>query len=438
MFGKWKKLSVMASASALLFGSAGANALAAGNAGADTAAQPYRIVVLGDSVSVGYEPGVTKESDIYGYADRLFEQALLRGRAEESNFAVLGLTSEGLKNLMEGAKDGTPLTAAKLQDFGSYDSRVTDQANDVAARTKEIGGALADADIVVMTIGGNDFLNDMRTLAETDTPDALAKFNQDIDRKLNNYTANVKAAVETIHELNPSAPIELADQYLPLPKQFDADLYTDLLGVTDELAGRLDDLAKELDGEGVDLNIVHIRDLFVGREMSYTHIYPLNDGDQPDVHPTQAGYEAIAERFSEAIWKGYTPLHSSPKTSNGKTLAPRIYIDGTPLATANEPKLKNGTTFLALSDVAAATGAELAWDNKTKSATFRKNGSEVKITIGSKTIVVNGKSQSLAQPAYFETVGKIPKTYVPLAAIASGLQYQVVYRAKLNTAFIHS
>jgi hypothetical protein len=38
-------------------------------------------LVLGDSLAIGFEPGMTSDMVPYGYTDRLFEQALIHGRA---------------------------------------------------------------------------------------------------------------------------------------------------------------------------------------------------------------------------------------------------------------------------------------------------------------------------------------------------------------------
>ncbi|WP_027093831.1 stalk domain-containing protein [Cohnella thermotolerans] len=437
MLGKFRLLGAAVLAGTLVWSAAGPQARAENApaaAAAATAGQPYRIVVLGDSVSVGYEPGIVSAADIYGYGERLLDQALLHGRAEESNYAVLGLTTEGLTRLLQGAKDKKPLTASQLQAFDpGADPRALEQANGIAARTAELNAALAQADLVAMTIGGNDFLDYIRELALLDTKDALTSLDEEIDSKLNNYAEQLSAALKLLHELAPGASIKLTDQYLPLPERFNAELYARLKQVTDDLADRLDGIAQDLTSEGVDIQIVHVRDLFVGKELSLTHIFT-----DTDVHPNQAGYSAIAERFAESIWNSYTAIPAAGKGTPASPAAPAIYIDGRLLATANKPKLKNGTTFLALSDVAAATGAELGWDNKTRTAVFRKDGREVSITVGSKTMKANGTARSLTAPAYLETVGKTQKTYVPLAAVANGLQYQVVYRSKLNTAFIHS
>jgi len=192
-------------------------------------------------------------------------------------------------------------------------------------------------------------------------------------------------------------------------------------------------MQEKLKAEQIDIAVIPIRQLFAGKEMSYTHIF-----DAKDVHPNQAGYAAIAEAFSDALWGGYTQIPYASKGTGLTPAAPALYIDGSPLKTANQPVLRNGTTFLALRDIATATHATLDWDNKTRTATFRKGGNTVSIAIGAKTMIVNGSSKSLATPAYLQKVGSEQKTYVPLAAVTKGLQYQVVYRSKLYTAFIHS
>jgi hypothetical protein len=51
---------------------------------------------------------------------------------------------------------------------------------------------------------------------------------------------------------------------------------------------------------------------------------------------------------------------------------------------------------------------------------------------------VNGVSQPLATPAYFQQVGKELRTYVPLAVISNNLDYQVIFRNKPMAVFINS
>ncbi|MEK0315258.1 stalk domain-containing protein [Cohnella sp. 56] len=407
---------------------------------ADTAQQTaaaahdeFRIVALGDSISLGYEPGVTRAADIYGYADRLYVNALLGGRARLDNYGALGLQSAGLTKLLEGATTGTKLTADELQDYSAYAADAKAQADSVAARAPEIRDSLADADLVTLSIGGNDFAALVRGLTGEANGDALSAFEAAFDDKLNIYAEQLQANLRTLHTLAPQARIEVADQYSPVSKIAGDTMYKALNAAIDKLSARLDDIQTKLAAEGVQVDVAHVGSVFRGQEVLYSHFSPLFG--IIDIHPTQAGYEQIARAFAAPIWPAYTEIAPSDKAANP---APAVYIKGKLLATANKPQLKSNTTFLALSDVAAATGAELKWDNKTKTAVFKQNGREVKLTIGAKTILVNGVARTLNVPAYLQKVGKENKTYVPLAAITEGLDYQVAYQAKLHTAFINS
>src|SRR5690606_4716111 len=70
---------------------------------------PLRLVVLGDSLAIGYEPGMTASSIPYGYSDRLYEQSLLRGRATMVNYGLGGLSSAGLRTLLQAVYEGKPV-----------------------------------------------------------------------------------------------------------------------------------------------------------------------------------------------------------------------------------------------------------------------------------------------------------------------------------------
>ncbi|MBN2980292.1 MULTISPECIES: stalk domain-containing protein [Cohnella] len=434
----FRKLAAVALAGTLAWTASGAlPANAAEGDSADRAptaavssADAYRIVVLGDSIGVGYEPGVAAASDVYGYADRLYEQALLHGRAEFANYAILGLKTEGLANQLRGAAERKALPAAAIQDFA--DPRIEQQAEAVAALGAKLADDLAQADLVAITIGGNDFLAFVRDLLEKPAEEAARTLNAEIESKLNNYAEHAETAVRLVRELAPNAVIHMSDQYLPFPRQANPELYDLLIGHMRELSADLDELAAKLQAENIPLNIVRVSSAFTGFELSFTHVYA-----NKDIHPNQNGYNAIAKTFSESIWNEYAKLSAANKGSAASPAAPAIYIKGKLLATANKPKLRSSTTFLSLRDVADATGAQVDWNAKTQTALFKLNGREVAITIGSKTLAVNGVEQPLAAPAYLEAVGNEKKTYVPLAAIANGLNYQVVYRPKLYSAFIN-
>lgn len=397
-------------------------------------ADVYNVVALGDSLTVGYEKGMTEKSVPYGYADRIYEQALYRGRAELSNYAILGLTSSGLINLLQGAESGKTLAADDLQDFSGFpDPRTKQQAESVAAKSVEIAPALADADLVVLTVGGNDFGGFIKPIvANAILPRATPTVTfsqQEFDEIMNKYTANVDTAVRLIHRLAPNARIVLADQYLPLWE--DHPLYEDLLKEVDKLAAKLDELAAKLNQDGMSLAIAHVGDKFAHHD-DYTY---ARRGIDYDNHPRQAGYAVIGEAFADVVWQDY--LVPVPKPEGVTT---SFIVNGQELTF--KPINKKGTNFLPIRELAAAVGADFKWTQETKTAEFSKNGHVAVVTVDATSMTVDGVKTPLTTPAYFQkvTAGKKTetKTYVPVAALATALDFNVVYRQSLQAAFINS
>lgn len=385
----------------------------------------YEIVALGDSITVGYEHGMTAKSVPYGYADRLYEQALFHGRASYTNYGIMGLTTTGLYQLLQGADQGKTLDADDLQNnFADFAVEVGIQADSVAAKAPEIAVKLETADLVVMTIGGNDFGAFIKKVLEQPTETARQTIADEFDAAMNNYTTNLNTVIRQLQVMAPNAQILFADQYLPL--WYSHDLYPDLILAVNKLANHLDGVVEQLAQEGIPVDVVHISPKFNGKEIALTY---ANTFDY-DNHPRQAGYEAIAEAYAEVIWKQY--LKPPARSANAPI---SVIINGNHLSTT--PILKNNTTFLAIRDFSNAVSADLEWIEKTKTAIFRKNGLEVSLTIGADKLYVNGIAKKLLTPAYLAVVNKQKKTYVPLAAIADGLDYQVIYRTNLKTAFIN-
>jgi lysophospholipase L1-like esterase len=401
------------------------------------APEAYRIVALGDSITVGYEPELTQKSVPvpYGYADRLYEQALFHGRAKLDNFGVLGLRTEGMKRLLQGALDGKPLKSVDLQDFpAAADPRVIAYADSIAARTGELKTSLSQADLVVMTIGANDFTDSLQSLLAQSTDDAVKTLDGNFITRVNKYAEEAEKVIRETSTLAPGARILLTDQYLPLPKLFKPDLYDILYDkAVAPLTAAVDDLAAKLRGEGLNVEAVHIAAKFAGHEGSMTHMNVSLTGDsKPDIHPTQTGYQAIAEAFAGAVWKEY---RKPAQRASGVPVS--IVVGGRELNTLNKPVFKNNTTFIALGDVLKALGTKYQWTAKSKTAVFQKNGRKVSVTVGAKTVTVSGVKLKLNAAPYVQKVGKEQQVYVPLELIQQALQYNVIYRQPIQTAFIN-
>ena len=67
-----------------------------------------------------------------------------------------------------------------------------------------------------------------------------------------------------------------------------------------------------------------------------------------------------------------------------------IQVDGAWLPTDTTPIIENGRTLIPLRACGEAVGAEVSWDQASRTATAEINGLTVKFTIGSNTYTVNG------------------------------------------------
>ncbi|ASA25551.1 stalk domain-containing protein [Paenibacillus donghaensis] len=384
----------------------------------------FRIMALGDSITAGYEPGMTDVNvKPYGYAERLLEQSWYHGRSELINYGILGLTTAGLRNYTEAIKQGTPATPEGIQ-AGLRDPRITQ----FAALTPQIKAELAEADLVTVTIGGNDVSSLFLQAKEL----GEAEFQSQLEQRLADYSANLSAVLTNIHAINPQADIIVADQYQPAPKFAVKESYTQLMDAAARLTEAADSVVAALNAAGTPVKVAHVASRFAGVEVSLTHIF--GEG-AADFHPTQQGYETIARVFSEVQWGQYSVPASVAVFPAPASMS--IVVKGVELNTPNKPILKNGQNFLALKDVLNAVGATGKWDNKTSSATITYGGRTVVITIGSKLMKVNGVNTAIDTPAFLQKVGKEDKTYLPLAALATGLGFDVNYSSHLRTAFIN-
>lgn len=296
MLSKWRRILAASTSSMLLLsvligvGAGSANA-ADTSTTQDASQDVFRIVALGDSITAGYEPGMTDvNTKPYGYAERLLEQGWYHGRSELTNYGILGLTTAGLRNYTGAIKDGSTITAEGIQS-GLPDPRI----DQFVKLTPQIASELKEADLITITIGGNDvsrlFLQ-VKELTDTD-------FESQLEQKLADYNTNVKASLENIRAINPQATIILADQYQPAPKIALGAMYTKLMTAAAKFTDSADRVAASMNQEGAKVVVAHVAAKFAGSEGSLTHIIGAG---QADFHPTQLGYETIAKVFAELQW----------------------------------------------------------------------------------------------------------------------------------------
>ncbi|WP_143069288.1 stalk domain-containing protein [Paenibacillus sp. OV219] len=387
--------------------------------------QPLHIVAVGDSLTAGYELGMTVKSIPYGYVERVYEQALYHGDAELNNYGIIALKSSGLKGLLDAAAAGKSVTAEQIQpNLSTYPL-----ADETVAKSAQLAADLKRADLVIMTIGGNDFLSLFDEIkAESLSADQLQAR---LDSHLDSYVPTLEASIRTILSLNPKATIVFADQYLPVPppsiinKAITEEQYKVLTNGVEKLRSLAEALTGKLKQEAYDVRMVDVSEPFLGNEFTYTYIL------KGDIHPKQSGYDVMGRQFADGIWGEYR----DPATLQaGAPL--RVVVNGKDLTGANKPVLKNNTTFLPMRDITNALHATLAWDGRTRTATVTSGSNKVAFTIGATMMKVNGQSVPLETPAYLQQVGGNSVTYLPLAALSKGLGYKVVYRKPIATVFI--
>ncbi|MEJ9219588.1 GDSL-type esterase/lipase family protein [Paenibacillus glucanolyticus] len=419
MFKPWKKGLAAVTGTLTLAVALVAPGVAPAFADDVTAKNTYRIVTLGDSLTVGYEPGMDLNSKPYGFVDRLYEQGLFYGRTEVTNLGIGGLKTDGLNHYVQAVADERNITAEEIQPgLSSIDPR-TKQIGAEAAKAKPV---IADADLITITIGGNDMMSLVSTVGTLSDEQLKAKMQELFEL----YTDNVSAVITNLHTMNPDAAIVVADQYNPVPKIADEVAYAKLLASSGEFTELVEGVADGFASQGVDIKVAHVAKKFVGSELTMTHI--LKD----DIHPNQYGYETMASVFAETIWGSYK---KPPVQEVGQPM--RIVVKGQELNTPFKPILRDNLNYVAIQDIVNAVGATTKWENKTSSATISFGDQTVVVKIGAKTVQVNGKSVPIDTPAFLQKVGKEDKTYVPLAVIASGLGFDVQYSSKLRTAFIN-
>lgn len=76
-----------------------------------------------------------------------------------------------------------------------------------------------------------------------------------------------------------------------------------------------------------------------------------------------------------------------------------VYIDGVLLTTPQAPVMIAGRTMLPMRSIFQALGAEIRWNQSTKTVTAVSNGTTIVLPIGSRTATVNGNKVTLDVPA---------------------------------------
>ena len=100
---------------------------------------------------------------------------------------------------------------------------------------------------------------------------------------------------------------------------------------------------------------------------------------------------------------------------------PKVFINGEKLTVDVYPKIENERTLVPLRGVFEALGAEVQWDDSTKTVTVIKDSITVTLQIGSNILYKNSIPVEIDVPAKIEN----NRTLVPLRAVSEALECNV-------------
>ncbi len=95
----------------------------------------------------------------------------------------------------------------------------------------------------------------------------------------------------------------------------------------------------------------------------------------------------------------------------------QVFVNGEEIMFDVPPKIENGRTLVPMRAIFEALGAEVLWDDTTKTVTAKKGDNTVVLTIGENILYKNSSAVVLDTPAKIEN----SRTIVPVRAVSEGL-----------------
>lgn len=244
--------------------------------------EPAHYLALGDSLAAG----MVETGEIgTGYADFLadtLEEAHLLA-SYNKGFAVPGYTTEQILNELN---------------------------NDVKKPSSETGEnvSLVDevkkADVITISVGANDVLKNLKR----DQSGKISFDPTEVQQAMGKMVGNYDAILKRISQLNPTADVFVMGYYNPFP------YVTELSVQLNMLVGMLDEKVKQM-AAGNGAYFVKVDDVIA----SNTTVYLPNP---ENIHPSEAGYKAVAERFAEPVLE-YVMLMPLPEVKVDFTDIPK-------------------------------------------------------------------------------------------------------------------
>lgn len=110
----------------------------------------------------------------------------------------------------------------------------------------------------------------------------------------------------------------------------------------------------------------------------------------------------------------------------------QVFVKGQKLNFDSQPVIQNGRTLVPLRAIFEALGADVQWDNATRTVTATKDGHTIQLTIDRTEVSVDGAKKTLDVPATIQN----SRTLVPLRFIGEAFGNQVDYSKTGDIALI--
>jgi len=111
-----------------------------------------------------------------------------------------------------------------------------------------------------------------------------------------------------------------------------------------------------------------------------------------------------------------------------------VYINDQQQYFTPAPTVQSGTTLVPMRAFFEALGAEVEWNNPTKTVTGRRGNTTVILSIDSSIAYVNGQQKTLSIPAQLIN----GSTFIPLRFVGEALGDKVEYIPSINTIKVTS
>lgn len=112
----------------------------------------------------------------------------------------------------------------------------------------------------------------------------------------------------------------------------------------------------------------------------------------------------------------------------------KVYVDGNVVGFTVDPLNENGTTLVEFKPVFEKLGMEVAWNQDTQTVTGTTYNLDIQLTIGSKTVLINGeKKQLTVAPKIVKNV-----TLIPLRFVGEASGRDVSWDGRTKTVYIAS